>query len=89
MSARCMVTEELGFVINRSKSQVIPSQKLEFPGFVINSVGMTIRLPPRKMSTIVEVCNDTHVVRNNSSGVTGLKETGVQFSSSSAWSVRL
>ena len=36
---------KLGFVIHPTKSVLIPTQELEFPGFLLNSVSMTIRLP--------------------------------------------
>ena len=45
---------KLGFVIHPTKSVLIPTQELEFLGFLLNSNSMTIRLPPRK-AIIVKV----------------------------------
>ena len=46
----------LGFNINRKKSVLTPTQSLEFLGFILNSVNMTITLPTRRKSNIEEVC---------------------------------
>ena len=37
--------ESLGFIINKEKSVLIPSQKMVFLGYVIDSVEMTVALP--------------------------------------------
>ena len=42
------VVDSLGFVVHPAKSTFIPSQRLEFLGFILNSVEMTIRLTPEK-----------------------------------------
>lgn len=44
--------ENLGFVINHKKSQVGPSQEIEFLGFLINSQTMELKLPGNKIKTI-------------------------------------
>lgn len=49
--------EGLGFVINMEKSQQKGVQKLEFLGFVIDSVSMTICLPLKKVKDIKQKCS--------------------------------
>ena len=39
---------KLGFVVNQKRSMLIPSQKIEYLGFVIDSGRLTMRLPPRR-----------------------------------------
>ncbi len=53
---RCHLMERLGFVINETKSIRNPTQTLEFLGFVINTVDMSVCLPVRKVSSIVTSC---------------------------------
>ena len=48
--------QALGFNINRKKSVLTPTQSLEFLGFILNSVNMTITLTTRRKSNIEEVC---------------------------------
>lgn len=43
---------QLGFVINREKSQLEPTQKIQFLGFWIDSRSMTISLPVEKVEKI-------------------------------------
>ena len=43
---------KLGFVIHPEKSVFIPTQEIEFLGFLLNSVSMTIRLPPAKAERV-------------------------------------
>ena len=49
---------KLGFVIHPTKSVLIPTQELEFLGFLLNSNSMTIRLPPRKAITVKQACEN-------------------------------
>ena len=49
---------KLGFVIHPTKSVLIPTQELEFLGFLLNSNSMTIRLPPRKAITVKQTCEN-------------------------------
>ena len=42
----------LGFVINFEKSQLNPTQKIQYLGFEIDSVRMTISLPEEKVTRI-------------------------------------
>ena len=44
--------ENLGFVINLEKSVFVPTQQLEFLGFVINTIDMTLLLPRDKVTAI-------------------------------------
>ena len=48
--------QAMGFTINMKKSVLTPTQSLEFLGFIINSVNMTITLTTRRKSNIAEVC---------------------------------
>ena len=48
--------QTLGFNINGTKSVLTPTQTLEFLGFILDSVHMTITLMPRRKSNIAEVC---------------------------------
>ena len=44
--------ENLGFVLNYPKSQLIPTQEIEFLGFVVNSTTMELKLPGEKVKKI-------------------------------------
>ena len=46
----------LGFSINWDKSALIPSQEIQFLGFVVNSVTMTMSLPEEKIKSIARAC---------------------------------
>ncbi len=48
--------ESLGFVINRGKSILEPSQEMEFLGIVVNSVNMTLSIPVRKAQLLMDLC---------------------------------
>ena len=48
--------ENLGFVINLEKSVFTPSQKLEFLGFIINTIDMNLLLPDDKVMSIKSLC---------------------------------
>jgi hypothetical protein len=47
----------LGLVINGKKSQLIPTQEIEFLGFCINSITMMFLLPKTKMENILQICS--------------------------------
>ena len=49
--------DSLGFVIHPDKSLFEPSQNMEFLGFIINTVDMSLRLTPNKEITIIELCS--------------------------------
>ena len=49
--------DSLGFVIHPDKSEFEPSQVLEFLGFIINTVEMSLRLTSAKEIAISELCS--------------------------------
>ncbi|KAK3094975.1 hypothetical protein FSP39_008608 [Pinctada imbricata] len=51
------ILQNLGFVINWKKSQLTPTQNLEFLGFLIDSVMMKVTLPENKIHKILDKCN--------------------------------
>ena len=78
--------DSLGFVIHPEKSVLIPTQELEFLGFLLNSISMTIRLPPLKAAHVKSVCDNlllkTKVTIRELAHVIGLLVSslpGVQF----------
>lgn len=48
----------LGFVIHPDKSVLLPTHELEFLGFLLNSISMTIRLPPTKAAHVKSACEN-------------------------------
>ena len=56
--------EALGFTIHLLKSSMIPSQKITFLGFDIDTVRMTISITNRKKEKIYELC--VQILSNNS-----------------------
>lgn len=50
------VLSNAGFIINNSKSVFIPSQCIQFLGFCLNSVDMTVSLPTEKRNHILSMC---------------------------------
>ena len=50
--------EHLGFVINLEKSCFQPTQQLEFLGFVVNALDMTLLLPDCKVEAIKSRCSN-------------------------------
>ena len=48
--------ENLGFVINLTKSQLKPAQTLEFLGFIVNTKNMTLVPPQGKVTAIKDLC---------------------------------
>ena len=58
--------QNLGFVINWEKSQLIPCQQIEFLGFQINTQTMMFLLPQEKVQKIKDMC--THIL--NSTNIT-------------------
>ena len=49
--------ESLGFIINPSKSQLIPTQSISHVGFIWNSVTFTVSIPPEKVSALKILCS--------------------------------
>ena len=54
---------KLGFTIHQEKSCRTPSQIMEFLGFAMNSVDMTVKLSDSKKEAILMLCN-RFLVRN-------------------------
>ena len=52
----CVLLQKAGFHINILKSKMIPSRKIEFLGFELDSAEMTITLPLNKRQTVVQAC---------------------------------
>ena len=46
----------LGFIIHPEKSMFEPKQEIEFLGFLLNSISMTIRLPTAKAAYVKKAC---------------------------------
>jgi len=59
--------QNLGFVINWKKSVLTPSQSLEYLGFVIKSLEMSLILPDGKVEQLVQTCRD--LIRAGSASV--------------------
>lgn len=50
--------EKAGFLINEKKSSLVPKQSIEFLGFNLNSITMTVNLPLDKRVKIKNLCKD-------------------------------
>ena len=48
--------EKLGFTLNQKKCVWSPTQTIEFRGFMVNSLTMTVNLPHHKMEKIEKKC---------------------------------
>ncbi|KAK2717692.1 hypothetical protein QYM36_006463 [Artemia franciscana] len=64
---------ELGFVIHPGKSVLIPSQRIEFLGFLLDSRLMCISLPERKIEKVLD--SVSKVLRQKSTTIQNLAET--------------
>lgn len=56
MSTALHLLENLGFVVNLTKSHFTPTQSLEFLGFQVNTIAMTLVLPQHKVKSIQDLC---------------------------------
>ena len=56
MATARYLLENLGVVINLEKSVLVPTQKLEFLGFVINTIDRILVLPDDKVKSIKFLC---------------------------------
>ena len=70
--------ESLGFVVNYHKSQLIRSQQIEFLGFLVDSVTLSLQLPGEKLRKIRKRCQQLLNV-----GETSIRELSKFFNSSS------
>ena len=57
MATARYLLENLGFVINLEKSCFVPTQNMEFLGFVVSTQAMTLLLPNSKVESIKSHCN--------------------------------
>ena len=48
----------LGFIINVDKSVLVPTQQIEFLGFIINSRDLSLSLPKRRVDSILGSCKN-------------------------------
>ncbi len=48
--------EGLGFVVNYPKSLLIPSQEIEFLGYIVNSLNLSLSLPKDKIKKVRQNC---------------------------------
>ena len=49
----------LGFQVHgKKKSMVVPTQKIDYLGFVLSSVDMTVKLTDKKVHAIVKRCRE-------------------------------
>ena len=76
------ILEGLGFVTNYQKSLLIPSQQIEFLGYMVNSVSMSLSLPKDKLKKVQNHCqkhldNPVTTVRELSK-VLGLLSSSIQ-----------
>lgn len=46
--------DSLGLTIHPEKSIIVPTQSIEFVGFLLNSVDMSVKLAPRKVVNLIE-----------------------------------
>ena len=49
---------KLGFIVHPEKSILKPTQEIEFLGFIIHSLTMTVRLPTSKYTKVQKACQD-------------------------------
>ena len=59
MQTTAVLFDELGFTIQTVKSIFEPTQIIEFLGFILNSITMTVSLTMRKASKIRQLCQTT------------------------------
>ena len=57
MSTAIHLLENLGFVISLTKSQLKPTQTLEFLGFIVDTKNMILALPQGKVTAIKDLCS--------------------------------
>ena len=54
----CKMMQELGFVIHPHKTTFIPSTTLEYLGFIIDTIAMTVSLPLSKKEVIIDLAKE-------------------------------
>ena len=77
---------KLGFIVHPEKSILKPTQEIEFLGFIINSLTMTVRLSASKSTKVQKACQDLlkskHITVRDVAHVIGLSVSSlpaVQF----------
>ena len=77
-----ILLQQLGFLINEEKSTLVPTQKIAYLGFLLDSVWMTIFLPPDKLEVIVVDCRrtlaQTHVTVRDMARLIGRMSAALQ-----------
>ena len=58
VKATIHLLQSLGFTIHFKKLSVLPSQHIEFLGFIINSINMTLELTSHKKQSILALCHE-------------------------------
>ncbi|XP_045034660.1 uncharacterized protein LOC116925902 [Daphnia magna] len=58
--------KQLGFLINWGKSVLVPTQKLEYLGLVIDSVRLSFALPNAKVTAVKKMCETALAARSTS-----------------------
>ena len=82
MTTARYLLENLGFVINLEKSCFQPTQQLEFLGFVVNTLDMTLLLPDCKVEAIKSHCSKMLPSRSFSTGaLSAHRQTNCVYSS--------
>ena len=74
----------LGFVINVNKSQLIPVTRILYPGFIIDTVSMTLLLPDEKIVKILGACQSLLTYVNPSESDASLAGWGAVCNGQSA-----
>ena len=54
--------ESLGFLVNREKSSLFPSQIIQYFGFKINLVTMILFLPQGKLSNLIREVSELYII---------------------------
>ena len=54
----CHLLERLGFIVNMKKSVLVPSQKVEFLGMMVDTCAMQLSLPKAKVVKIRQQCSE-------------------------------
>ncbi|XP_015753301.1 PREDICTED: uncharacterized protein LOC107333058 [Acropora digitifera] len=63
---------KLGFIVHPEKSILKPTQEIEFLGFIISSLTMTVRLSASKSTKVQKACQDLYITVRDVAHVIGL-----------------
>lgn len=53
------ILQLLGFLINWEKSVLIPSQRIEYLGLLVDSLALSFSLPDEKVMSVIKSCSDS------------------------------